>query len=115
MCDRDATTPASTDGVLRLLEVGSQYVDQLLSAPAARGGALHRGSDDVLADVAFGYFHHQPLDRATHTGDLMQHCATVLFGIDGAFQCVHLTADAAHAGKQPGLVANGMTHIRIIV
>src|SRR5690606_32129977 len=96
-----------------LLEVGTNQRDGVVDAGLAargRGGGLRQ----FLAQVAFQHARHQPVDRAAHGGDLLQHRAAFGTGLQRALERVELAADAAHAGQDAlflfGAVGHGIVN-----
>src|SRR3546814_13761585 len=57
-------------------------------------------SSDVCSSDLFHHLQYQPVDRAAHGGQLLQHGAALFVAFDGAFERSHLAADAANPGDQ---------------
>src|SRR5690348_3650986 len=80
-----------------LLEVAAQhrqYREEFV-LPLAAAAAGH-----VRAQMALHHLQDQPVDRAAHGCQLLQHGATFRVAFDGAFERGQLAVDAAHAGDQ---------------
>lgn len=93
----------------RLSQIGTDQRDGSVDA----GLALFGGSGrlrELLAQVAFQDFRHQPVHRAAHGGELLQHGRAVGAFLKRALQRIQLPADAAHAGERLLLVGGGMGH-----
>jgi len=95
-----------------LFEVGAQCSEYLLDICRA---CLGRGVwlPQMFADMTFQYLGHQAGDRTTHRGNLLQDSSTFGAAFERGFQRLNLALDAAYAGEQWLLIANGVAHGRI--
>jgi hypothetical protein len=59
----------------------------------ARSGRV----DDMVADVFFNHFGHEPIERSSTGHDLLQDCRTIGFTFHGTFNRFQLAADASDA------------------
>src|SRR5690606_916448 len=71
---------------------------------------IDRDLGEFLAQVAVEDFRHQPVDRATQRGELLQDRRAVAACLHRALERVHLAADAAQAGGGALLVLRRMRH-----
>ncbi len=72
------------------------------------------GVDQMGADVVFDDFRHQAGHGAAHAGDQVHDLFAAGFAVERALDRLDLAADAAHAGQQLLLFADGMGHGGVI-
>lgn len=92
-----------------LPQIGTDQRDGSVDAGLALVGGSGR-LRELLAQVAFKDFRHEPVHCAAHGGELLQHGRTVGAFLKRALQRIQLAADAAHAGERLLLVGGGMGH-----
>src|ERR1700676_1172945 len=96
--------------MLQLLEISTDYVDQLIGPFATFGIASDRWVGDVRLNVILDHFRHQAVHRPSRGSDLMKDLRTSLLCLKCTLQGFDLASNAAHAAQQFGFLADGVTH-----
>jgi hypothetical protein len=92
------------------LEIGSNYIEQLLSGLSVKCAWMFLSVDQVRVDVILYHFRHQSRYRPPHTGDQMHDLFTAGLALERTLDRLDLASDAAHSCKQLFLFTNSMRH-----
>lgn len=86
-------------------EVGADHLQQLLGGFALALAGTTLRIEHVEAYMAVDDLGHQPSERATAGGDLVEDLGAIPVALDRPFQRLDLPADAAHPQEKLALVA----------
>ncbi len=102
-CRRDGGTPGAD-----LLQIRPKDLDnclQVLLSPMRIPSRNH-----MLAQMPFYNLGHEPIDRSTHSGDLLQNCRALGFLVQRLLEGLHLPFDTADPRQQWLLISDCMGH-----
>jgi hypothetical protein len=86
-------------GARRLLDIGTNDVDQLIGAFAAIGISCEFRVGILRMNVVPDYFRRQAMHRTARSRYLLQDFGASLLGFERAFQSLDLAAYTAHAAQ----------------
>ena len=92
-------------------EIGADNFEQLLRRFGVQRIRVLFGIDEMRAHVVLDDFGHQTGHGPADSGDQVHHLFAASFAVERALDGLDLAPDAAHAGQQLLLFADGMGHV----
>ena len=101
----------SNDPLAQLLQISIYNIDELLRSISLLRRCLEFRIYDMVADVTFHDFGHEPIDRAAAGCNGLQHSRALFVVLQRFLDRADLAFDSLHAVEKFFLILSGMGHL----